>query len=569
MKKLIACLLSVAMLLGLLAACGGSDDAGAGASGGDSTAAPSEDGAPAAGSAGGEEGASIKIARVDLPSHVDPVYAGSADCGEIIYMNAAGLYYNDADNNVQLDLADSAVESDDGMTITYTIGEHYFYYADGSQGPRITAYDFEYGCKRAMDPIASNDNQDTRLMNAGVKNAAAIHDEGMDPDELGVYATDDSTLVIEFEHYIPYREELLCGMNLAPQNQEFVEQCGAEYGTSADTVLNSGAWLLTEFDVGSTSITLKRNKNFSGYNAGQSNVDTITFVEIQDSQQAYLTYQNGDIDCFDLVGEQVVLHQDDDAFVSFGNGSVTYLAINCEAYDNVNLRRALSHALDKDALCSQVLLDGSSPAYYIVPSNLTTDGGGNDFRDTAGTYGELDLDAAKQYWETAKQEMGVDTMELDFLITSDEAAYTVGAWIQDQFQNALEGLTINLVTVPYESKMDYVMSGDFGFSIITWGADYADPTAFLSCYVTGYPINVSKWSNAEYDQILADCTTGELAADLPARGKALQNAEAIFLDEASIVPLYQKMKCQLVRENISGINYHTSGNSYDYRCVNA
>lgn len=547
MKKHIAFVLSAAMLLGLLASCGGNKDP--------------------QGETGGEK--TVTIAKSILPGHVDPVYAGSADCGEIINMNAAGLYYVDGDNNVQLDLATAAVESEDHMSITYTIGEHYFYYADGSQGPRITAYDFEYAARRAMDPIASNDNQDTRMMNAGVKNARAIHDEGMDPKEIGVHATDENTLVIEFEVYIPYRDELLSGRNLAPQNQAFVEECGAKYGTSADTVLNSGAWLLTDFAVGSTSITLKANPNFKGYNAGQSNVDTVTFVQIQDSQQALLAYQNGDVDIVTLNGEQVVTYEDDPAFVKFGQAAVTYLAVNCDRYDNDNLRRALSCALDKTALCDEVLLNGSIPAYFMVPYNLTTDGKGNDFRDTTKSYGQMDLAKAQSYWEAAKAEMGVDSIALDFLITSDENAYTVGAWIQDQFQNALPGITINLVTVPYESKMNYVMAGDYGFSVVTWGADYADPTAFLSCYVTGYPINVSHWSNAEYDQILSDCTVGSMASDLTARGAALQRAEEIFMDGASVIPLYQTSTCLLVRTNISGINYHLCGNTYDYRSMTA
>lgn len=565
MKKLIASLLCVAMLLGVLAACGGSDstpDTDEKTDGGSSV---SDDVTPSASG----EGASVTISKTSLPSHVDPIYYGDAVSGEIIMMNAAGLYYKDADNSIVLDLATEEVESDDGMTITYTIGEHYYYYPDGSQGPQIKAQDFVYAAQRAIDPITANDAQDTYMMNAGVKNAAAVYAGELPLEELGISAPDDQTVVIEFENYVSYRRDLLAALNLAPQNQEFVEQCGAEYGTSADTILNSGAWLVTDFEVGGTSITLERNANFSGYNADKSNVSTITFVQIQDSQQAVLAYQNEDVDIVTLTGEQVLTYQDDPCFVKIGTSSVTYLAINCATYDNINLRRALSHALDKAALCEQVLLDGSIPAYFIVPDGLTTDGSGSDFRDTAEQYATLDLEAAADYWEQAKQEMGVETMELDFLITSDENAYTVGAWIQNQFQNALEGLTINLVTVPYESKMDYVMGGDFGFSVVTWGADYADATSFLNCYVTGYPINVSKWSNAEYDQILEDCTTGSLTTDEAARAKALQNAEAIFMDEASIIPLYQGNRSFLVRENISGINYHLTGGMYDYRTITA
>ena len=156
---------------------------------------------------------------------------------------------------------------------------------------------------------------------------------------------------------------------------------------------------------------------------------------------------------------------------------------------------------------------------------------------------------------------------MDFLITSDEDAYTVGAWIQDQVQTALPGMTINLVTVPFENKMDKVMAGDYGFAVVTWGADYADALGFLSCYVTGFPINVSKWSNPEYDELIARCTNGDLSTDMAARAKALQEAERIFFEGASVIPLYQATRCLIVRPSISGINYHLTGNTYDYRSM--
>lgn len=553
MKKLIASVLAGTLVLCSLAGCGGKNDNDNNPGGNDKNT-------------GGEK--TVTIVRSSLPSHVSPEYAGSADCGEIVSMNAASLYYVDGNNDIQLDLVTKEVESEDHLKITYTLGEHYFYNADGTQGPRITAHDFEYSMKRACNPLAVESTA-TVFMNAGVKNGRAVHDEGMDYNELGVHAIDDNTLEIEFEVYIPYRKELLAHASVSPQNQEFVESCGGEYGTSASTILNSGAWILTDFAVGDTSITLKKNPNFKGYNSGNSNVDVVTFVQIQDTQQAILAYQNGDVDIVNLTGEQVLNYSDDPAFVQVGQASITYLAINCERYDNENLRRALSHALDKQALCDQVLLNGSVPANFIVPYNLTTDGKGNDFRETSKEFNELDVEKARSYWEAAKQEMGVDKVELDFLITSDEDAYTVGAWVQDQFQKALPGVTVNLVTVPYESKMNYVMDGDYGFAVVTWGADYADATAFLSCYVTGYPINVSKWSNTEYDKILNDCTVGDMASDMEARGAALQRAEEIFFEGASVVPMYQTSRCMLVRTNISGINYHLVGNTYDYRAMTA
>ena len=67
----------------------------------------------------------------------------------------------------------------------------------------------------------------------------------------------------------------------------------------------------------------------------------------------------------------------------------------------------------------------------------------------------------------------------------------------------------------------------------------------------------------------AECTTGELTTDPVARVAALRQAEAIFMDGGSVVPLYQGTKCTLVRTNIAGINYHLSGINTDYRTMTA
>ena len=329
---------------------------------------------------------------------------------------------------------------------------------------------------------------------------------------------------------------------MAPVVQSYREEKGAEFGTSADTMIYNGPYLLTEFDVGGTSITVVRNDKFTGYGAGATNVDEVGFVKIEDSQQAVLAYENGDVDIVKLTGEQVEANSSNEAFTQVGSSSVTYLAINCATYDNENLRNALLHSLDKDALCSDVLKNGSIPAYFIVPSGLAQDAEGKDFRDSADTYGVYDVAKAQEYWEAAKAELAVDTYSMDFLITSDEDAYTVGAWIQDQIQTALPGMTVNLVTVPYENKMNKVMAGDFGFAVITWGADYADPETWTDPFNDTSTYNfIYKSADPATQALYAEYTELVKAAkaitdDMEARYEAFAKAEAFLLDHGFAIP---------------------------------
>ena len=69
-------------------------------------------------------------------------------------------------------------------------------------------------------------------------------------------------------------------------------------------------------------------------------------------------------------------------------------------------------------------------------------------------------------------------------------------------------------------------------------SDYADPMTYLGMWVTGNSNNYGLWSDADYDAIIDECTTGDLCTDPEGRWAALYEAEQIVLEQAVIFPLY-------------------------------
>ena len=552
LKKLLCCAMTVILACSLFGGCQKTEDAGDTA--GDQSASAAED---------SKEGRSITVVKDVEITSLDPIDAGSAIINEVVALSGAGLYTLDADGNAVLDLAEKVEESEDGMTLTYTLKD-----AKWSNGEPVTAHDYEYAWKRIVDPANYDGGKaGSYPENAGIKNAAAIIAGEMSADELGCYAQDDKTFVVELERKVPYYASIIALSSFYPVNQAFVEERGAEYGTSAETTLSNGPFLPVDFEVGATSCTFKRNPDFTGYQVGESNLEEINYTLIKDSQQAMLAYQNGDVDVVEITGEQVENYKSDPGFHQYGEARTTYMAINCGHIQSAALRDALAHCIDKEKLCSDVLKDGSMAAYCMVPEGLANDADGRDFREGAEKFQETDLALAAEEWEKAKEVLGVSEYTMEFLITSDEAAYTVGAYIQDQIQNALPGVTVELKTVPFKSKMDYVTAGDFDFCIVAWGADYPDPLTFLNCYVTGNSVNVSQWSNADYDSIIDNVLNGDISSDQNARFEELRKAEKLFLEEASVVPLYQNGICMMINPDVEGIEYHSIGISYIYRNV--
>ena len=90
---------------------------------------------------------------------------------------------------------------------------------------------------------------------------------------------------------------------------------------------------------------------------------------------------------------------------------------------------------------------------------------------------------------------------------------------------------------------------------------------FLTLWTTEGCEICEHWSNADYDKIIADCTTGELAADYYARWQAMYDAEKILLENAVIAPLYTNANAMLITSNVSGVEFHVAGVNRVFKSV--
>src|SRR5690625_2904087 len=165
-----------------------------------------------------------------------------------------GLYRGDENHEAQLALTEGHDISDDETVHTFTLRD-----ATWSNGEAVTAADFEYAWKRTFEVAGHYSDM---FITANVKNAQAILDEEMDPDELGVKAEDDQTLVVTLESPNPLLMQLLTFTTFFQQNEAFVEEAGEQYGTEADKILFNGAFVLDAWR-SEESRVLKKNEDRS------------------------------------------------------------------------------------------------------------------------------------------------------------------------------------------------------------------------------------------------------------------------------------------------------------------
>ena len=112
-----------------------------------------------------------------------------------------------------------------------------------------------------------------------------------------------------------------------------------------------------------------------------------------------------------------------------------------------------------------------------------------------------------------------------------------------------------------------MQEGDFEFVLTRWGPDYADPMTYLDMWSTGNANNYGFWSNAEYDEIINSAKSGKLAVDPEARWEELKRAEAIAMEDAVILPVYQKGSAVMIKSNVENVEFHSVGVTKIYKNV--
>ena len=548
-KKFLSIMLASALALSMVG-CGSS--AVSGVSEQNDTAAKETGSTDSGESAGGD----LNVMLETPVESLDPQQATDGTSFEVIADYTDGLMQMDADGQAVNALAESVDVSEDGLTYTFHIRKD----ANWSNGDPVTAADFVFAWQRAVDPEVASEYSYMLSDIGQIVNAQDIIDGTKDKSELGVKAVDDKTLEVKLNVSVSYFLSLMYFPTFYPVNQKFFESCADTYATSPETTLSNGAFILDEYQPAATTIRLTKNADY--YDADKVKLEGLNYQVIQDSQQALMSYQSGDLDTTLVNGEQVDQVKDDPSYKAIGAGYLWYISPNMKAVkelQNVNIRYAITMALNREAITTDVLKDGSAPTYTAVPMDFAAGPDGSDFSADQEKFKEVcrfDAAAAVEYWNKGLEELGAKEITITMIHDADDAPIKVAQVVKEQLETTLPGLTVELQQMPKKERVQRMQGGEFELGLTRWGPDYADPMTYLGMWVTKNANNYGFWSNSKYDEIIAECTTGETAMDAKARWAALYDAEQLVMDEAVIFPLYTQCNAELISTNVSGIEFH-------------
>ena len=544
-RKILAMVMALALLCATFAACG--DTSGTSSSAGTSSAASdsgdssaAEEGETATGGSGG----TLNMRNTMEPTSLNTLLATYAYDFTPINAMIECLYRDDENDVPQPAGAETVDISDDKLVYTFHLRED----ATWSNGDPVVATDYEFAWQQALNPKVASDYA---YMLYFIHNAEPYFNGEVEWSEVGVKVIDDYTLEVTLDNPLPYATDLFAFPTLAPINQKFYEEVGADkYATDAEYFCCNGMYELTEWSHNSQIVFQKREDY---WNADAVGPDEIVYKIITDSQAGLNSYLSREIDYTDLDSGEVVQQAEAAGFevgVKPARSSY-YLIVNTEDefMSNQNLRLALAYAIDKQALIDTVYQNDNQPMTSFTPPAIYGAAGadGPTFQEALlEERGEMypasgDLEKAQEYLQAALEELGctVDELNLSIDCADDSLRRNCATFLQEQWRQNLgiENIAVNSMQTKQVSANR--QSGDYCMSLGGWSPDYNDAINFLDLWVTDGGNNDSFWSNEEYDNLIAQATA---EADEEVRQQYLFDAEEILAAEMPVIPLY--WQCQ-------------------------
>lgn len=563
LKKVLALVLSAALVVSAFAGCGGNssktstESIAASESSAESTeSTASGDSTPAA---SGDATAIFTPKTVDaaktisLNAGMEPTglntltstYAIEFSLFEHMYENLVTL---DDDDNTVPGAAESWDYDEDTLTYTFHLRK------DGvwTNGDPVTAKDFEFAWSQALNPDVASDYAYFLYF---IKNAEKYFNGEVTWDEVGVKVVDDYTLEVTMEQPTPYALFLFSFGTLAPINQRFYEAVGADlYSTEAQYFCTNGPFALTEW---SHNDKIVMQKNDAWHGAADVEVEEIDWKIITDANAALSSFLAGDLDMVGLgtgelikqataAGATIQSYTDGTSFYIYFNNNDQYLS-------NVNLRRALFNAIDEQKEIDTVWQNDNEPmTSFTAPGVSATDG-----TSFAGKVGELyapsrDQEKAKEYLATALSELGctVDDLSAHLSIDCGDSPTSIAeaSFYQEQWRQVL-GIEVAVNSMITKQGSQNRKTGNYVMSITGWGPDYNDPNTFLDLWVTDGGNNQTGFSNERYDELI------DLAAketDLEKRESYFIECEQIIADQLPIGPAFWRASSYACSDKIKG-----------------
>ncbi|GBG94039.1 oligopeptide ABC transporter substrate-binding protein [Ligilactobacillus salitolerans] len=500
---------------------------------------------------------------------MDPSLASDTTSMQLLENTGEGFLQIGKNNKIEKELAQKIAVSKDGKTYTFTLRK------DGkwSNGDPVTAQDFVYGWRRTVDPKTTSAYA---YLYSGVENADDIIANKKKPETLGIKALGKYKVQVKLDHPIAYFKLLLAMPVFYPQNQNVVEKYGKKYGTNASRTVANGPFKIVGWN--GTNSKWKLVKNTKYWDKKNVHLDAVNFQTVKSPSTGLNLYQTKKLDQTMLMGNQVANKKSSKDYVKTKTATSLYLQFNRsspssetlkKAFNNINIRKALSLSLNRKSLTGKVLTDGSDPAKGFVTANLAKNPKtGEDFASEAYVKEGVAYNKklAQEYWKKGLKEIGQTGLNVKLLSDDDDTNKQTAEFVQSAWENNLPGMKVDINSVPKTIRISRSEKRNFDIVISGWGADFSDPITFLNLYQKGNSGDAGDYDNAAFNKLIDEINNNP-SNDQQVRWNNMVKAEKLLLNDQATIPLYQKAYSYLRNPKVKGLIENSAGPAHNYKGV--
>jgi peptide/nickel transport system substrate-binding protein/oligopeptide transport system substrate-binding protein len=541
------------------------------------------DGVDGAGAVGAKEGGTLYIAS-HWPYSLDPFYLQEASGIQIASCLFDPLVrYDYRTGRLVSAAARSWRTSERGTVFTFELVEG----ARFHNGELVTAADFKYSWERLLKPDASGSYSGNASYLLTIEGAEAL--KAGEADEVtGIRAIDRLTLEVTFVS--PFHEflEVLTYPAFAPVPASEAEKdpVGFEVrptGNGAFMIPDISYWQddalrLARFDDYHGPAPLLSAVEFAFFEAGQDGqgqgdglTDEGELWEVAAPSPAApspaalhpaalgmqkvaddlpVTYEEKTYESFtygELDVASVPIEDFADARLLYGESADGYtatpgaqtlsgsevctqfllLTLKHESLTDANVRRALSYAIDRKAICEKLYLDTCLPATGIIPPDI------EGFRDGAWPAATYNIGKAKQVLADAGYPEGEGLAPITLVASDTESDRVLFEMIETNLKAV--GFKVKTEVVTSGERLATVLENSAALTLTGWISDFPIMESFLTPLFASFgSYNQFEYHNAAVDEGIMAARAIALKKE---RIEAFQAVEDLIAADMPVVPL--------------------------------
>jgi len=581
MKNRLTWLIALLVMVSLtLAACAGGEEAETPPKE-EPAAAPAakeEAPAPAAEKEEAPAAAAVNRAGITLPDDAAPIEAQVLRLGQTEFSwwdwsytaydltggSLFGLHDScvrpDKEFNPQPSACESWEVSDDGLTWTFHLSADKVW----SDGTPITADDWIFTLQRYAR--ADYDFEWFYSM-MGITNWGAVAGGDMAPEELGVQKVDDHTFTVTTDQPAPFLIRQFADIWVVPKHIVQDRLADGSWSLDPATAISAGPYKLESWDKGK-GMTLVANEKYTG--PYPPTMDQIEII-FMDPTVRFNAYQNGEVDIIgygyevDLPPASLAQTKADAALsqqlLTWPNFITYYLFFDTwnPPFDDLKVRQAFSHAINRDVLINGPLKDQAQAAYTMNPPGFP-----GESVEALKPMQAFDPEQAQALLAEAGYPDGQGFPKLIMKTRSAYPALTNAAeGIAAMLKENL-GVEVEIQDLEYGIYMDELggqkanQEGEMNFALVPYEYDFVDGSNLLGVWGGCEPEGADlpdmpgrhTWYNQEYNALV--CESNAIIGDEIKRNDLYQQAERILIEDVGLIPIYHGIFNVLVNPELTG-----------------